>query len=353
MTALEFLQDNLEDITFLCQLNNNEKDFKDIQLCIKHLLNDHKEFTRLSQIRKASAIGELRYVMDNLDEMIVDYIFMDVLYDIAYPPYSNWLQDLFSFAKLDNPQMDDTLKTMDQLNQQMYNKLGYLPPACRTPEIEAGLTQVALLIHILKDRGFTKFDYDEKTIDLIKQELDSLAKKGYIEFEIKDINFSDQTDRLPIEKIYLEITKCKNPYHNVPNGLHKTPQKKKSTSAKQATSPISISKGQDRIRDLLYFNNIPFKQEHTEVINGRVHRFDFLVYKDNGVIYFIEYDGEQHFKPVKQWGGEAGFKERQARDEEKNQWCKKNGYELIRIPYTVQNKITIKDLRPETSPFVS
>ena len=45
----------------------------------------------------------------------------------------------------------------------MYNKLGYLPPACRTPEIETGLTQVTLLIHILKDRGFTKFDYDEKT----------------------------------------------------------------------------------------------------------------------------------------------------------------------------------------------
>lgn len=208
------------------------------------------------------------------------------------------------------------------------------------------LTQIILLIHILKDRGFTKFDYDEKTIDLIKQELNSLAKKGYIEFEIKEINFSDQTDRLPLEKLYLEITKCKNPYHNVPNGLHKTPKKKKSTPAKQATGPISVSKGQDRIRDLLYFNNIPFKQEHTEVINGRVHRFDFLVYKDNGVIYFIEYDGEQHFKPVKQWGGEAGFKERQARDEEKN------GYELIRIPYTVQNEITIKDLRPETSPFV-
>lgn len=146
---------------------------------------------------------------------------------------------------------------------------------------QPGLTQVILLIHILKDRGFTKFDYNEETINLIKQELDSLAKKGYIEFEIKEINFSDQTDRLPIEKFYLEISKCKNPYHNVPNGLH----------------------------------NIPFKQEHTEVINGRVHRF-----KDNGVIYFIEYDGEQHFKPVKQWGGEAGFKERQARDEEKNQW---------------------------------
>ena len=30
MTALEFLQNNLENIAFLCQLNNNEKDFKDI-----------------------------------------------------------------------------------------------------------------------------------------------------------------------------------------------------------------------------------------------------------------------------------------------------------------------------------
>ena len=80
---------------------------------------------------------------------------------------------------------EKTIKTMDQLNQQMYNKLGYLPPACRTPEIEPGLTQVILLIHILKDRGFTKFDYDEKTIDLIKQELDRLAKKGYIEFDVQ------------------------------------------------------------------------------------------------------------------------------------------------------------------------
>ncbi len=78
MTALEFLQDNLEDITFLCQLNNNEKDFKDIQLFIKHLLNDHKEFTRISQVRQAGAARGLRHVMDDLDEMI-----MDVLYDIA------------------------------------------------------------------------------------------------------------------------------------------------------------------------------------------------------------------------------------------------------------------------------
>ena len=71
----------------------------------------------------------------------------------------------------------------------MYNKLGYLPPSCRTPEIEDGLTQVILLIHILKDRGFTKFDYDEKTIDLIKQELDSLAKKDILSLKLKILIF--------------------------------------------------------------------------------------------------------------------------------------------------------------------
>lgn len=207
MTALEFLQDNLEDITFLCQLNNNEKDFKDIQLCIKHLLNDHKEFTRLSQIRKASAIGGLCHVMDNLDKMIVDYIFMDVLYDIAYPPYSNQLQDLFSFAKLDNSQVNDTLKAMDQLNQQMYNKLGYLPPSCRTPEIEAGLTQVTLLIHIFKDRGFTKFDYDEKTIDLIQLKKGTLnLKLRKLIFQIKPIGYLLKNSTLKLQNVRTPTT---------------------------------------------------------------------------------------------------------------------------------------------------
>ena len=45
----------------------------------------------------------------------------------------------------------------------------------------------------------------------------------------------------------------------------------------------------------------------------------------------IEYDGRQHFVPIKNWGGEASLLEIQRRDEEKNQACKQTGISLIRI----------------------
>jgi hypothetical protein len=43
----------------------------------------------------------------------------------------------------------------------------------------------------------------------------------------------------------------------------------------------------------------------------------------------IEYQGEQHFKPVERFGGQAAFHEGQQRDKRKRQLCKKNGVELV------------------------
>lgn len=53
----------------------------------------------------------------------------------------------------------------------------------------------------------------------------------------------------------------------------------------------------------------------------------------------IEYDGEQHFKPVRLGGvsqkvAERNFKKTQERDKRKNKLCKEAGITLIRIPYT-------------------
>lgn len=39
-------------------------------------------------------------------------------------------------------------------------------------------------------------------------------------------------------------------------------------------------------------------------------------------------------------------------DELKNEWCKNNNIALIRIPYTHLNRITIEDLKIETSNFI-
>lgn len=60
-------------------------------------------------------------------------------------------------------------------------------------------------------------------------------------------------------------------------------------------------------------------------------RFDFYL---NDYDIAIEYDGIQHYESVPFWGGDEGLKYRQSLDEIKNQYCKKYGIKLIRIPYT-------------------
>lgn len=47
----------------------------------------------------------------------------------------------------------------------------------------------------------------------------------------------------------------------------------------------------------------------------------------------IEYDGEQHFKPKKRFGGENGYNLTIYRDSIKNEFCKKNKIKLMRIKF--------------------
>ena len=49
----------------------------------------------------------------------------------------------------------------------------------------------------------------------------------------------------------------------------------------------------------------------------------------------IEYDGEQHFKPIEYFGGEEAYQNRIKNDEIKNEYCKMHKINLIRIPYTL------------------
>ena len=48
----------------------------------------------------------------------------------------------------------------------------------------------------------------------------------------------------------------------------------------------------------------------------------------------IEYDGDQHFKPIKYFGGEEKYNILKNNDEIKNEYCKTHKINLIRIPYT-------------------
>jgi len=61
--------------------------------------------------------------------------------------------------------------------------------------------------------------------------------------------------------------------------------------------------------------------------------FDFYLPELNAV---IEYDGLQHYEPVKRFGGKEKFKTQKIYDEIKNKYCKDNGIKMIRIPHTIK-----------------
>ena len=62
----------------------------------------------------------------------------------------------------------------------------------------------------------------------------------------------------------------------------------------------------------------------------------------------IEYEGEQHFNARNQgYFTQDKVNEIQARDEIKNNYCKKHNIKLIRIPYTEYKKITKEKILKE------
>jgi len=100
----------------------------------------------------------------------------------------------------------------------------------------------------------------------------------------------------------------------------------------------NISKGELQIRKYLNNNNIKFIEQKTfpRCKYKQVLHFDFYLPIKNTC---IEYDGRQHFIPIERFGGEKEFKKNQLRDNIKDDYCKENNINLLRIPYTEFNKI--------------
>lgn len=91
------------------------------------------------------------------------------------------------------------------------------------------------------------------------------------------------------------------------------------------------SKGEKVIREYLEKNGLEFKQEYIfeDCKYKRSLPFDFYIKEYN---LCIEYDGIQHFE-VSSYFGEKSFKDTQKRDKIKNDYCKNNNINLVRIPY--------------------
>ena len=92
------------------------------------------------------------------------------------------------------------------------------------------------------------------------------------------------------------------------------------------------SKGEQRIEEILIKYNLEYKKQHRfqDCRFKYPLPFDFYLPKQNCC---IEYDGEQHYVAIDHFGGYEKLLETKRNDEIKNQYCKDNNINLIRIPY--------------------
>ena len=97
------------------------------------------------------------------------------------------------------------------------------------------------------------------------------------------------------------------------------------------------SKGEKFLSKVLTSNNVPFVPQFNLVKNPKTNhwlRSDFAILnKENKPLLILEYDGEQHFKPVEIFGGEKSLKATQYRDSVKDKYCKENNIPFCRFSY--------------------
>lgn len=107
----------------------------------------------------------------------------------------------------------------------------------------------------------------------------------------------------------------------------------------------SMSSGEKKIFDILVENNINFTSQYKIIEFSDKMRFDFGIFNSEGVlIRLIEFDGEQHYRPVDAWGGEETYRQTVYRDNLKNEYCLSNNIDLMRIPYWEYDNITLEYL---------
>ena len=101
---------------------------------------------------------------------------------------------------------------------------------------------------------------------------------------------------------------------------------------------LSQSSGEQAINKYLHARKIPFKYEKSfKMLTGTGNRelsYDFAIKHDTVGWILIEYQGMQHYKSIKLWGGDEQFERQKEHDKRKRKFAKEAGYVLIEVKYT-------------------
>ena len=98
------------------------------------------------------------------------------------------------------------------------------------------------------------------------------------------------------------------------------------------------SMGELKIIELLENAGIEYIDQYS-FLDLPKSRYDFAIIENNSVIRLIEFDGEQHFKDVPNWGGLELQKER---DNRKDNYALSHNIPLVRIPYWERDNINLE-----------
>jgi len=127
------------------------------------------------------------------------------------------------------------------------------------------------------------------------------------------------------------------------------------TTGRSTSCGCQKSIGEENIVKALIKDGKKYEREYSFANLSSVNklRFDFAIMTDeNELDYLLEFDGIQHTIATGHgWNTTENLIETQARDKMKNDYCKKRGIPLIRIPYTERDNITIDMIRV-TSPYL-
>ena len=106
----------------------------------------------------------------------------------------------------------------------------------------------------------------------------------------------------------------------------------------------STSVGELNIFNILEGNHIKYAPHYSigDCKNVKPLPFDAAIFDSDMCLKgLIEYQGEQHYKPIDYFGGEEKYKQRQINDRIKEEYCNKHNIPLLIIPYWDFNNIDI------------
>lgn len=104
------------------------------------------------------------------------------------------------------------------------------------------------------------------------------------------------------------------------------------------------SKGEKLINNYLKILKLNYTRQFPVQLENRLIYVDFKV-EYNNKIYFIEYNGQQHYKSTEYFGGDTALELQQYRDSLLYTYCVHNNIEFIEIPYIYTDEMIINKLK--------